>query len=121
MFKNNNLVKSVKNKYQQNREEYGSMQIGNEIFVEPSVAHRGETIKVNYQGLLKNSGATTVFLHYGFDQWHTPETVRMDKNEDGSFRADIQARGDREINFCFKDSAENWDNNNGSNWSISVQ
>ena len=121
MFRNNSLVKNVKNRYQQAKEEFGSMQIGDEIFVEPSVAHRGETIKVNYSGLLKSSGATSIFLHYGFDQWHTPETLRMDKNEDGSFRADIPAQGDREVNFCFKDSAGNWDNNNGVNWSISVQ
>lgn len=118
VIKNEKLVKTAKSKYQKAKEEFGSMQYGSEVYIEPSVARRGETIRVNYQGLLKNSGAQSVYLHYGFDQWNSPQTMRMERSEDGIFRADVHVSGSNEMNFCFKDCANNWDNNSGHNWNI---
>ncbi|MGE5551218.1 MAG: hypothetical protein ACM3ZC_11935 [Bacteroidota bacterium] len=40
----------------------------------------------------------------------------MERLEDGRFEAAIEAEGDREIDFCFKDGAGNWDNNDGHDW-----
>ena len=85
---------------------------------DPARVRRGDTVKINYQGLLKDSGANEVYLHYGVDNWHKTNTVQMNRTEDGSFEAEIKADGNHELNLCFKDSAGNWDNNNGSNWTI---
>ncbi|GEM_PF-665526 len=82
--------------------------------------HPEESIRIDYDGLLKNCGADAVYLHYAFDNWdyHTIRTERMNRDEDGRFTLTIPTRGHREINYCFKDSADHWDNNNGWNWSV---
>jgi hypothetical protein len=88
----------------------------------PSVIRNGDTIEIQYQGLLKNSGAEEVFLHYGFDSWsHTPATVKMEKQQNGSFNKQIAVEGNHEVNLCFKDALGNWDNNDGWNWNIHLE
>ncbi|MGE5598976.1 MAG: carbohydrate-binding protein [Bacteroidota bacterium] len=85
----------------------------------PGTVHRGDPVVINYRGILKNDGADEVYLHYGFDRWQMPvRTVKMARQENGTFAAEIAAEAKREINFCFKDSADHWDNNNGRDWSL---
>ncbi|HEY8464178.1 MAG TPA: carbohydrate-binding protein [Bacillota bacterium] len=120
-MKNAKVIKTARNKYQQAREEFGSFHLGETVFIEPSIARRGDPIRINYQGLLKNSGADAVYLHYGFDRWNSPQTVAMYPSPEGIFQAEVRANGNYEMNFCFKDSANNWDNNSGQDWSITLQ
>jgi hypothetical protein len=88
----------------------------------PEIIKPGDKVQINYQGLLKNSGAKEVFLHYGFDSWTSlPQTVRMEQRVNGGFATSIQAAGKLEVNFCFKDPAGHWDNNNGLNWALPLQ
>jgi hypothetical protein len=86
---------------------------------EPAPVHAGDTVKIKYEGILKNSGASDVFLHYGVDGWKNANTIKM-QSEDGIFTASIPAQATHEVNFCFKDVIDNWDNNNGWNWSVNV-
>ncbi|HEX7713845.1 MAG TPA: carbohydrate-binding protein [Bacillota bacterium] len=103
---------------EQNNEEFGSFD-DDRISWNPDPARPGETVEIEYRGLLPNSGADQVYLHYGFDSWNRQvRTIPMEKKEDGAFRAAILAEGEHEINFCFKDAGENWDNNNGNNWTL---
>ena len=44
----------------------------------------------------------------------------MKRLEDGTFGAEIQASG-KELDFCFKDAANHWDNNNGQDWNLTLQ
>lgn len=92
----------------------------NRLALEPAPARRGQNVAVSYKGLLANSGADNVWLHYGFDGWNSTATVPMSQQFDGSFHATIPASGNREINLCFKDSANNWDNNSGWNWKCDI-
>jgi hypothetical protein len=102
-------------------QEIGSLE-GDAVTWKPRALQRGSRIQINYQGLLKNCGAHEVFLHYGFDNWSKDvNTVRMDRSETGEFVKDIQIEGDREINFCFKDALENWDNNSGRNYTLPLK
>jgi hypothetical protein len=89
------------------------------IALEPDAARAGENVRIKYYGLLKNSGANEVYLHYGKDGWHNADTIRMHM-ENGEFVAEVKAEADREMNFCFKDSANNWDNNSGYNWKVNI-
>ena len=89
------------------------------IGLEPTPARHGDTVQIKYHGLLKNSGADNVFLHYSYDGWNEPRTVPMNQS-DGGFATEIRAEGNAEINFCFKDRANNWDNNNGWNWKLNI-
>lgn len=87
----------------------------------PAMVHPDEEVQVIYRGLLEDSGAQNLYLHYGFDHWRQPiETVPMVKQPNGEFVATITAQGDSEINLCFVDSNGNWDNNNKFNWTIDI-
>lgn len=90
------------------------------VSFEPAPVKTGDTIHINYQGLLRNSGADDVYLVYGNDGWNNVNTVKMNHEEAGSFKTEIKATANQEINFCFKDSANNWDNNSGWNWKADV-
>lgn len=90
------------------------------ISILPEVKKGTET-SITYDGLLSNSGADKVYLHYGFDGWHNSETVAMKKSLSGSFNTKVKVNGKDELNFCFKDSANNWDNNNGTDWKVEIR
>lgn len=87
---------------------------------EPAPVKAGDMVNINYQGLLKNSGAQEIYLHYGIDGWNNPGMMRMNRRTDGVFTASIPANAAHEVNICFKDAANNWDNNSGWNWKIDV-
>ena len=93
----------------------------NAISWEPSQPRNNDTLNIHYRGLLKESGASEVYLHYCFDSWNRSNTVKMDKMDDGSFYKEIKAEDAHEMNLCFKDSANNWDINSGHNWNLQLQ
>lgn len=100
----------------QNQEfSYVHYELGEDFDYRP---HSAEPVHIHYDGLLKNCGADAVYLHYGFDNWdhQTIRTEKMHQQPDGSFYLSINPGHHREINYCFKDSADHWDNNNGWNW-----
>ncbi len=114
------FLKSILGMNNADQQEFGSFD--NRVSWEPAPFRSGDTVHINYQGLLKKSGASEVYLHYGFDSWSQGvATVKMEKMENGEFGSDITFTGDQEINFCFKDSGNNWDNNNGHNWTLHPQ
>ncbi len=90
------------------------------IWYSPAKAAKGSLEEIGYRGLLARHGADKVYLHYGVDGWKSPMTVPMSKKTDGSFSCQVSCTGDRCIDFCFKDSADHWDNNSGHNWSVPV-
>lgn len=98
----------------------GRSYVDDRVNIHPSPAKRGTTVDVRYKGLLANSGADQVYLHFGFDGWRDISTISMRREPDGSFLCSIPAQGVSKINLCFKDSANNWDNNNGLNWATDI-
>ena len=90
------------------------------ISIELPEAKRGENASVSYTGILTNSGADKVFLHYGFDGWKDPDTIAMKKDHNGTYCTQVRVEGKNELEFCFKDSSNNWDNNNGCNWKVDI-
>ncbi|OPX91534.1 MAG: Carbohydrate binding domain (family 25) [Pelotomaculum sp. PtaB.Bin013] len=85
--------------------------------VEVKASDYSNDITVCYNGLLAKSGADQVFLHYGFgDRWMDTSTDKMNRTYRG-WEKNIKMKSDK-VNFCFKDSADHWDNNNGSNWIV---
>lgn len=104
----------------QNQQEFGSFEHNPNIIWSPHPPRSGDIVHIYYQGLLQESGASEVYLHYGFDGWKNSETRLMERNKDGSFGISLEAKGNQELNFCFKDVANNWDNNDGENWTIRI-
>ncbi|MFZ5634489.1 MAG: carbohydrate-binding protein [Bacillota bacterium] len=87
--------------------------------VEVRQAAYGNEATIEYNGLLMKSGADQVYLHYGFGDpvhWQNVSTQRMDRSPKG-WEKTIRMIDDKAI-FCFKDSANNWDNNSGYNWIV---
>jgi len=96
------------------------MHMDERVKLDPQPVRLGETLKIKYNGLLKSSGAQEIYLHYGHDGWKEPNAVMMYQLPEGDFTAEITAKACQEINFCFKDRVENWDNNSGYNWKCDV-
>lgn len=92
------------------------------VVVDPTPITAGEEVTVFYNGLLgKESGQ--VYLHYGFgshNKWRAVQSIPMEKTGWG-WVSDIEMpETEGRFNFCFKDGADHWDNNNGFNWSFEI-
>ena len=87
----------------------------NGITVSPATFSYGDKIKVTYNGLLSQAGADEIYAHIGWgDNWDNVNDVKMSKTKTG-FTATITADYSS-LNLCFKDTCNNWDNNNGNNY-----
>lgn len=95
--------------------------IANGITLSPETPTAGESVRVIYNGLLAKSGASDLLAHVGFgNQWDSSFDYRMVKTVTG-FEATIQVPDNtKNLNVCFKDCANNWDNNSGRNYSFEV-
>lgn len=77
--------------------------------------------RISYSGLLSKSGADKVIGVYGYgsnQSWEDVSEVVLAKDYTGGFTATIPISRGKNINFAFKDSAENWDNNSGLNYTF---
>jgi hypothetical protein len=92
--------------------------LGNGVAITPSAIHKGDNVTVVYNGLLSKDGASELYLHSGYNQdWsdlYDHQLVSTNRGWETTFSANNAAN----LNFCFKDSAGHWDNNNGRNWSV---
>jgi len=78
------------------------------------------TVTVKYDGLLAKCGADDVYTVVGFgsnSNWQNIQTIRMNR-VGNTFQADIPTVPGDNINIAFKDSANNWDNNSGKNYTF---
>ncbi|MDA8235492.1 MAG: carbohydrate-binding protein [Clostridia bacterium] len=90
------------------------------VGIQPHPPRNGELVKVTYNGLLVQSGAEQVFLHMGYgNPWSGITDLPMQRAPEGWQRIFPVQYGTK-LNFCFKDGAGSWDNNNGQNWSVDI-
>ena len=93
-----------------------------EVRVEPEVINPGDKVRVDYNGLLAKSGAHQIYLHNGSSRennWNDARDVEM-RYEAGRWTTEVEVGDGDKFNFCFKDCADNWDNNGGYNWSYQI-
>lgn len=84
----------------------------------------GSKVQVTYNGLLANSGAQEVYAVIGFgdnNNWKNVSTFPMKSKNRQMYEISIPSKDAGQINVAFKDSADNWDNNSGKNYSYYVQ
>ncbi|KNY25751.1 carbohydrate-binding protein [Pseudobacteroides cellulosolvens] len=92
----------------------------NGLTISPAVPTAGEKVKVQYDGLLSKSGASDLYVHIGYgSNWQKSSFFKMNKSLTG-FEASLPVEYGDTMNLCFKDSADNWDNNSGRNYSFDV-
>jgi hypothetical protein len=92
------------------------------VVVDPVPITEGEEITVLYYGLLAQSGADQIWMRVGYgsnDRWQDIKDFRMERTANGWVKTFPITNAGR-LNICFKDSANNWDNNNGLNWSWGI-
>lgn len=97
-----------------------SKYLDNGVSVSPAIPTTGEKVKVVYDGLLSKSGASHVYARIGFgSRWENAFDYQMTRSNTG-FEVSIPVTRTATMNICFKDCANNWDNNSGKNYSFDV-
>ncbi|MBP2655589.1 MAG: Carbohydrate binding domain (family 25) [Firmicutes bacterium] len=78
-------------------------------------------VRISYDGLLAQNGATELYAHAGIGtDWDNTQEVKMAKTKSGMFEATVLAAEESILNVCFRDAAYNWDNNSEANYVFSV-
>lgn len=92
----------------------------NGIFFDRKSLTTGKKAIVRYAGLLHDSGASAVTLHFGYgDNWEGSVYVPMAPVLNG-FEAEITWERSGIAQMAFVDAAGNWDNNGGRNYGFMV-
>lgn len=102
---------------------YNNNYITQGVTIKPNVIAEGDKVTLSYNGILVKSGADAIWAHIGYGdgpEWHNTSYVKMAKTSEG-FEANITVNESKNLNIAFKDSANNWDNNNGNNYIFNVQ
>lgn len=95
--------------------------VENGVSITPMPVTMKETVTITYDGLLAQSGAALIYAHVGNGNnsyWDNVQDIPM-KMENKVWSANLKP-ADSRLNFCFHDGANNWDNNNGYNWSLTI-
>lgn len=91
------------------------------VVISPTNPNVGDKVKILYDGILAKSGAKEVYAHIGYGQTFENVTdIKMVPTSMG-FEATIPALKSNTLNVCFKDSANNWDNNSGGNYLFDIE
>lgn len=82
---------------------------------------QNQSVEIQYSGCLFANGSEEVYIVFGFDKdWKNTTYQKMAKNENG-FTTTINLLEYSEFNFCFKDSNDNWDNNDTFDYHLNIQ
>lgn len=94
--------------------------LSNGVMITPQNPEVYENVTIVYNGLLAQHGAPEVYARVGFgDQWQGAQDLRMLRTNSG-FEVTIPAANADSLNCCFKDQANNWDNNSGMNYNFEI-
>ena len=97
------------------------MELTKNIFFNTDKLIENSKIKISYTGKFFQDASEDVFIHYGFGMnWENLNDIKMEKTELG-FQAEIDLIGTESFNFCFKNGAEQWDNNEGQNYVFPIE
>ena len=97
------------------------MELTKNIFFNTDKLIENTVVKISYTGKLFQIDSDEVNIHYGFGlDWDNVNDIKMDKTELG-FQAEIQLTDAQTFNFCFKNSNNEWDNNNGVNYIFPIE
>lgn len=97
------------------------MELVKNIFFNTDKIVENSKLKISYVGSLYQSASEDVFLHYGFGiNWDNVSDIKMEKTELG-FQCEIEIIESDLLNLCFRNSNNEWDNNNGENYTFSIE
>ena len=93
------------------------------VKVNPNPIIAGEVVEIIYNGLLAHENAKELYLHagVGLDNWKDIKEIKMNYQNNKGWVANFEVDNGARLNFCFKDGADNWDNNQFKNWSYDIK
>ena len=97
------------------------MELVKNIFFNTDKLVENSNIKISYTGKFFQDNSEEVFIHYGFGlNWDNLGEIKMEKTELG-FQAEVELISSDSFNFCFRNSNNEWDNNNGENYIFPIE
>lgn len=97
------------------------MELVKNIFFNTDKLVENTKVKISYTGKFFEENAEAVFLHYGYGlQWDNVSEVEMTKTDLG-FQTEIDLISSDSLNLCFRNSNNEWDNNNTQNYSFPIE
>ena len=97
------------------------MELVKNIFFNTDKLIQGSNVKISYTGKLFQNNSEEVFIHFGFgDNWENVSEIPMVKTDLG-FQAELQLSNCNKLNLCFRNSNNEWDNNDGQNYIFQVE
>ncbi|MEQ8819123.1 MAG: carbohydrate-binding protein [Sumerlaeia bacterium] len=89
---------------------------------DPNPAVSGGAVVITYDANgTALSGASTVTMHYGWDNWLVVNDTAMTSQGGGLWQVELAVpNGPSSLDFVFNDGAGTWDNNGGANWHVDV-
>lgn len=97
------------------------MELVKNIFFNTDKLIENNKVKISYIGKLFQEGSEEVFIHYGFGtNWDNINEIKMEKTELG-FQVEIDLIESDTLNVCFRDSNNNWDNNDSQNYIFPIE
>ena len=97
------------------------MELVKNIFFNTDKIIENSKLKISYVGSLYQNGSEEVFLHYGFGlQWDNVSDIKMEKTELG-FQCEIDILESESLNLCFRNSNNEWDNNDYKNYIFEIE
>ena len=97
------------------------MELVKNIFFNTDKLIENSNVKISYTGKFFQDNSEEVFIHYGFGiNWDNINEVKMEKTELG-FQAEIELLSSDTLNFCFRNSNNEWDNNENANYIFPIE
>ena len=97
------------------------MELVKNIFFNTDKLLQNSTVKISYTGELFENNSEEVFIHYGYGiNWDNVSEIKMNKTELG-FQAEINLPESNRWNFCFRNSLNQWDNNQNENYIFEIE
>lgn len=97
------------------------MELVKNIFFNTDKLIENSIVKISYMGKLFENNSEEVFVHYGFgNNWDNINEIKMEKTELG-FQAEINLISADSLNLCFRNSNDEWDNNDFQNYVFPIE
>lgn len=98
------------------------MDFTKDIYINKDKICEDSEIVILYKGFLFSNNLTDeVYLSYGYGNlWENKNEIKMKPSTFG-YLATIQIGSGKELQFCFKNSAGEWDNNNRKNYVLPIE
>ena len=97
------------------------MELVKNIFFNTDKLIENNTVKISYTGKFFQDNSEEVYAHYGFgNNWDNLNEIKMEKTELG-FQTEIELISSETLNLCFRNSSNEWDNNDGQNYVFPIE